>query len=31
VVSGLEVEWQFVVKGLVLITAVALQTVGRRS
>jgi ABC-type xylose transport system permease subunit len=25
------VEWQFVVKGLVLVTAVALQTVGRRS
>jgi ribose transport system permease protein len=30
VVSGLNVELQFVVKGLVLIAAVALQTVGRR-
>jgi hypothetical protein len=28
VVSGLNVELQFVVKGLVLIAAVALQTVG---
>jgi ribose/xylose/arabinose/galactoside ABC-type transport system permease subunit len=30
VVSGLNVDLQFVVKGLVLIAAVALQTIGRR-
>jgi ribose/xylose/arabinose/galactoside ABC-type transport system permease subunit len=30
VVSGLNVQWQFVVKGLVLIGAVALQSVARR-
>jgi ribose transport system permease protein len=30
VVSGLQVEWQYVAKGLVLIAAVALQSLGRR-
>jgi ribose/xylose/arabinose/galactoside ABC-type transport system permease subunit len=30
VVAGVAVEWQFVVKGLVLITAVAVQSAGRQ-
>ena len=30
VLNGLPIEWQFVAKGLVLVAAVAIQTVGRR-
>jgi ribose/xylose/arabinose/galactoside ABC-type transport system permease subunit len=30
VLNGLPVEWQFVAKGLVLVAAVAIQTVGKR-